>query len=162
MARQPKTTPVSDNSTSARARTAAALEANPAQRVRRVRGELRDEIARDIPKALTVIRKAMGAAPLAANEIAPTDTQIAMAKLVIDHVLPPLRPVSKPTKFKLSPGADLPTLCEEIMIAVSKGRLDPAVAKDLISALTKVYQVVEVEQVRAEMAELRRALLKDE
>ncbi|MBK0092810.1 hypothetical protein [Erwinia sp. S59] len=162
MARKPTTPTTSatpDSSTSARARAENARETSPAIIKRRQRGELRDRIAEDAPKALEIIRKAMGATPLAKDEPRPDETAISQARYVIDKVLPPLRPVMKAVKFKLTEGADLVQMCADLLKATSAGKLDPTVCKDLISALTRTYQVVEVDAVSQEMAELRRMLL---
>lgn len=168
MAKTPTTsTKKSDNSTNTRARTAAARAVNPALATRRKRKETRDTLEEMTPWALEIVRrsledvkKAEAASPEKPTP-RPTDTQISAARDVLNRVLPPLRPVAKPVTFRLSRGADVVQMITEITVACSKGKIQIADAKDLISSLTKAYTVIEMDSLRREMDELKRALEKD-
>lgn len=70
----------------------------------------------------------------------------AAAKLLLDRVVPPMKPIPRAEPFPLI-GGTLTERAESILSAVSDGALAPADGKGLIDALTSLARLIEIDEI---------------
>ena len=94
--------------------------------------KLRAAILKDIPDIIeTLVEAAKGG-------------DVSAAKLLVDRTIPALKPTTDPVTF--TPGATLADTGHAIMQAVAEGRMTTDQGASLISALTGLARVVEVDE----------------
>lgn len=82
---------------------------------------------------------------------------IAACRLVLERLVPSLKPVAEPAQFDLD-DSDLPASARSILSAVADGRLPPDQGRSLIDAVVSMARVVEVAELEQQLAELREML----
>lgn len=97
---------------------------------RGVVAELRDKLAQDVDKVIGIVREqALAGDPQA-------------IRILLDRVLPSLRPVELPTPLSL-PEGNLAQQAHAVVLAVAAGDIAPSQAAQIISALGGVAKIVE-------------------
>lgn len=121
---------------------------NPAGRPpgRGAAATLRQAIEAAAPEVLEVVLRAARAGDLVA------------ARLVLDRIVPPLRPVDLPAPVPVAPGADLATQVRAVVGAALTGELAPDAAATLLSGIGAASRVIEVQELHDRIAALERAL----
>lgn len=103
--------------------------------------ELRDKLAQDVDAVISIVReKALAGDPQA-------------IRILLDRVLPSLRPVELPTPMDLSVG-NLAQQAHAVVQAVAHGDIAPSQAAQIISALGGVAKIVESTDLIARIAAL--------
>lgn len=82
---------------------------------------------------------------------------IQACRLVLERLVPPIKPTSEPVRFELD-DTDLPATARSIMRAVAGGQLAPDQGKSLIDSLGAVARVIEVAELQKDIEELRRQI----
>lgn len=75
-------------------------------------------------------------------------------RLILERLVPPLKPVSEPVAFDLDE-SDLPACARSILAAVAAGTLPPDQGKALIDSVVSMARVIEVAELEKQLAELR-------
>lgn len=75
------------------------------------------------------------------------------AKLLLDRVVPPMKPIPRAEPFPLI-GGTLTERAESILSAVSDGALAPADGKGLIDALTSLARLIELDEIERRLKAL--------
>ena len=92
--------------------------------------ELRDKLAQDVDKVIGILREqALAGDPQA-------------IRILLDRVLPSLRPIEMPTPLDL-PAGNLAQQAHAVVQAVAAGDIAPSQAAQIISALGGVAKIVE-------------------
>lgn len=78
-------------------------------------------------------------------------------RLVIERLVPAIRPESRPISFEVSENATLPQLGDSIIRAVASGQLPADTAARLLQALASQSKLIETEQLEARIAALEAA-----
>jgi hypothetical protein len=108
---------------------------------RGVVAELRDKLAQDVDKVIGILREqALAGDPQA-------------IRILLDRVLPSLRPVELPTPLDL-PVGNLAQQAHAVVQAVAAGDIAPSQAAQIISALGGVAKIVEATELLARITAL--------
>lgn len=103
--------------------------------------ELRDKLAQDVDKVIGILREqALAGDPQA-------------IRILLDRVLPSLRPVELPTPMDL-PEGNLAQQAHAVVQAVAAGDIAPSQAAQIISALGGVAKIVETTELLDRIAKL--------
>jgi hypothetical protein len=103
--------------------------------------ELRDKLAQDVDKVIGILREqALAGDPQA-------------IRILLDRVLPSLRPIEMPTPLCLPPG-NLAQQAHAVVQAVAAGDIAPSQAAQIISALGGVAKIVETTDLLDRIAKL--------
>ena len=103
--------------------------------------ELRDKLAQDVDKVIGILREqALAGDPQA-------------IRILLDRVLPSLRPVELPTPLDL-PVGNLAQQAHAVVQAVAAGDIAPSQAAQIISALGGVAKIVETTDLLDRIAKL--------
>ena len=94
--------------------------------------KLRESIKKDLPAILEAMVRAAKAGDVQA------------ARLLLDRTIPALKPTTDPVTF--TPGATLAETGQKILLAVAKGEMSSDQGTALISALTGLARVIEVDE----------------
>jgi hypothetical protein len=78
-------------------------------------------------------------------------------RLILERLVPPLKPVSEPVNFELDT-TDLPACGRSILAAVAAGTLPPDQGKALIDSVVSMARVIEVAELEQQLIELRALL----
>lgn len=84
---------------------------------------------------------------------------LAAARLVLERVLPALRPEALPVVFALDRDASLTDQGRQLLAAAAAGQLTPDVASELIAALGRLAGLRQVEEMEARIRQLEEQLL---
>lgn len=111
---------------------------------RGVVAELREKLAQDVDKVIGIVREqALAGDPQA-------------IRILLDRVLPSLRPVELPTPLDL-PEGNLAHQAHAVVQAVADGDIAPSQAAQIITALGGVAKIVETTDLLARIAALEAA-----
>lgn len=77
----------------------------------------------------------------------------AAAKLLLDRVLPPLKPAQPATAFPMD-GQSLAERAESILAAIAAGTLAPTDGKGLIDAMSALARLIELDDIERRIAAL--------
>lgn len=111
---------------------------------RGVVAELRDKLAQDVDKIIVVLREqALAGDPQA-------------IRILLDRVLPSLRPVELPTPLDL-PVGNLAQQAHAVVQAVGAGDIAPSQAAQIITALGGVAKIIEATELLARIEKLEAA-----
>ena len=103
--------------------------------------ELRDKLAKDVDKVIDILREqALAGDPQA-------------IRILLDRVLPSLRPTEMPTPLYLPPG-NLAQQAHAVVQAVAAGDIAPSQAVQIINALGGVSKIVETTELLDRIAKL--------
>lgn len=103
--------------------------------------EMRDKLAQDLDKIIVVLR----------DQALAGDAQA--IRILLDRVLPSLRPVELPTPLDL-PMGNLAQQARAVVQAVADGHIAPSQAAQIITALGGVVKIVEVTELTARIEKL--------
>ena len=78
-------------------------------------------------------------------------------RLILERLVPPLKPVSEPVEFPLD-STDLPACARSILAAVAAGAIPPDQGKALIDSVVSMARVIEVAELEKQLAELKSIL----
>lgn len=78
-------------------------------------------------------------------------------RLILERMVPALKPVSEPIQFELD-DSDLPSCARSILAAVAAGTLPPDQGKALIDSVASMARVIEVAELEKQLSELRELL----
>ena len=114
---------------------------------RGVVAEMRDKLATDLDKIIDTLK---------AHALAGDAQAI---RIILDRVLPALRPVEMPTTLALPEGGTLADQARAVVQAVAEGDLAPAQAAQIVTALGGVAKIIETTELmrRIEALEARTA-----
>jgi hypothetical protein len=119
---------------------------NPRGRPRGVQtqAKLRESIAKDLPGIITsLVKEAKGG-----------DT--AAAKLLLDRVLPSLRPVDQPTPMPLS--KDIGQAGRDVLAALGEGTVGPDAGAKILQSVGVLARVIETEELSKRIEALEKSL----
>jgi hypothetical protein len=107
---------------------------NPKGRPRGIanQAKLRESIAKDLPAIISALADAA------------KDGDTAAAKLLLDRVLPSLRPVDRPISIPLS--SELGGAGRDILAALGEGKLAPGEGSTMLQALATLGKIIETDE----------------
>lgn len=98
---------------------------------------------------------AKGATAVTAKVLeAAKDGDMQACRLILERLVPPIKPTSEPVQFELD-DTDLPSAARSILRAVAAGQIAPDQGKSLIEGLGAVARVIEVAELQKAVEELR-------
>lgn len=103
---------------------------------------LREALKQDVPDILKALVTAA------------KEGDSAAAKLVLDRVIPVLRPAELPTALNLPEGGTLTAKAHAVLSAAAYGEIAPSQAAQLISSLTGIAKISEIDELAARVAAL--------
>ena len=77
----------------------------------------------------------------------------ASQSLIADRLMPKLRPAAEPVAFDLD-GEGFTDLARSVLVAVSRGEVDPQTGKSLIDAVAGLARVAEIDALKKQLDEL--------
>lgn len=80
------------------------------------------------------------------------------AKIVLDRILPPLKPVSAPVFISQEQGTSLVEKAEAILSAAASGEISSDIAAQLIQAVANLCRIIENEELKDRIQALEQAL----
>lgn len=83
---------------------------------------------------------------------------LAAAKLVLDRIIPPLKPITTPIRTSFSEEKNLTGQAKSILAAASSGEVSSDIAAQLIQALTGVCRISETEDLKDRIEALEAAI----
>lgn len=119
---------------------------NPKGRPRSEITALRMQIA---PQAEAIIQQVINQA---------LEGDLAAAKLVLDRIIPPLKPITTPIRTSFSEEKNLTGQAKSILAAASSGEVSSDIAAQLIQALTGVCRISETEDLKDRIEALEAAI----
>lgn len=142
------TTPITDGGKTGRDRTGRFRAGNaggPGRRSGKATSTaLREKLAQDVEAVVEVVRQqALGG-------------DIAAARLLLDKLLPSLRPVEVPAELDL-PAGSLAAQAQAVVQAAAVGDLAPGQAAQLVQALAGVGKIIETTELMARIEALEAA-----
>lgn len=107
-----------------------------------IAGKLRDSISEHVPEIIAqlVSRAKQG------------DTQA--ARLLLERIIPPMKPIEEPVTLTLPEGEGLTAHGEAIMQAVAAGKVVPGQAAALLGGLASVARLKEIDELERRVATL--------
>ncbi|MFA6700456.1 MAG: hypothetical protein WCS28_09850 [Thiomicrospira sp.] len=102
--------------------------------------------------------KAKGGVILAAAIEEAIGGNVQAQKLVLDKLLPNLKPESKPLNFELDEQGSLAVQAGDILKACSRGLISHEAASSLINSLSGIMKIREVEELQDRLAKIEQAL----
>lgn len=107
-----------------------------------IAGKLRDSISAHVPEIIAqlVSRAKQG------------DTQA--ARLLLERVIPPMKPTEEPVELALPEGEGLTAQGEAIIQAVAMGKIVPGQAAALLGGLASVARIKEIDELERRVAAL--------
>jgi len=103
---------------------------------------LRASIAADVPDILAGLVTAAKAG----------DTQA--ARLILDRILPPVKPIEQPVELELPAGGTLTTTGRAVLSAVARGALAPSQGAALLGAIGTLARVTQYDEFEARLTKL--------
>jgi hypothetical protein len=122
------------------------ISGNPKGRPKSEIMELRKQIA---PKAEAIIQQVVNQA---------LDGDLAAAKILLDRVLPPLKPVSAPVLIATDSDDSPVKKAEAFLSAAASGQISSDIAAQLIQAVANLCRIVENEELRDRIQALEAAI----
>ncbi len=119
---------------------------NPKGRPKAETVALRKQLA---PQAEAIIRQVIDQA-LAGDLVA--------AKLILDRILPPLKPVAAPVSIPLEGGESLVAQAQAILSAASSGQISSDIAAQLIQSTANLTRIIESQELKPRLEALEAAL----
>jgi hypothetical protein len=117
---------------------------NPKGRPKTETAALRMQIA---PQAEAIIRQVISQA---------LDGDLSAAKLILDRILPPLKPVTAPVTIPFEGVESLSDHARAILSAASSGEISSDIAAQLIQSTANLTRIIEVEDLRERLEALER------
>lgn len=127
---------------------AAGQSGNPAGRPRSESAQVRAKLQEHGPEvAAVVLERAL-------------EGDLYACRLILDRCVPALKPRAEPVQIDLPAGAGIVAQAQAVLAAAAAGALPVDQAVALIGAVADLGRIIEIEQLAAELAELR-ALVED-
>ena len=121
---------------------------NPAGRPKSETTALRERLSKDAEKIIEqVIEQAL-------------EGDMTAAKMILDRILPPLRPNSAPVSISLPECKTPVSLATAILTAASQGELPSDTAAQLIAATANLSRIIETEELKDRIEALERTTQK--
>jgi len=130
----------------ARGQFRAGHSGNPAGRPRSESAALRQKLAERAEEVLQAVLDAALAGDMAA------------ARMILDRVLPPLRPQSESVPLSIEAGTSPAATAGAILGAAVAGSITPDAAVQLLSAAASLARIIETEELKARIEALERAV----
>ena len=119
---------------------------NPSGRPKSANAELRQRLAQDGEKIVqAVIDQAL-------------EGDMTAAKMILDRILPPLRPTAAPVTVPLPFKASLIDTAQAILSAAAQGHIPADIASQLITATANLARINELEELKHRLETLERIL----
>ena len=106
--------------------------------------KLRASIAADVPEILVGLA------------IAAKGGDVQAARLLLERVLPPVKPIEQAVKLQLPDGGTLTAQGRNVLSAVASGDLAPGQGAMLLSAIGSLARVTEIDEMEARLTRLER------
>ena len=119
---------------------------NPTGRPRSESAALRQELAEHAGDVVQSVLKAALSGDMTA------------AKMILDRVLPPLRPQTETVQIAREAGGGPVGTAEAVIGAAIAGRIPPDTAVELLSAATSLSRIIETAELKARLEALERAV----
>lgn len=107
--------------------------------------KLRDSIAKDIPAIVAVLVAQAKAGDVAA------------ARVLIERVIPAIKSLDSPVKFKLATEGSMSDQGEALIQAMAGGAITPDQGNRLLSSLAMLAKLVETDELEARIAALEQS-----
>jgi|APGre2960657373_1045057.scaffolds.fasta_scaffold03021_7 hypothetical protein len=104
--------------------------------------KLRASIAADVPEILVGLA------------IAAKGGDVQAARLLLERVLPPVKPIEQAVKLQLPDGGTLTAQGRNVLSAVASGDLAPGQGAMLLSAIGSLARVTEIDEMEARLTRL--------
>ena len=104
--------------------------------------KLRASIAADVPEILVGLA------------IAAKGGDVQAARLLLERVLPPVKPIEQAVKLQLPDGGTLTAQGRNVLSAVASGDLAPGQGAMLLSAIGSLARVTEIDEMEARLTKL--------
>lgn len=119
---------------------------NPSGRPKSANAELRKRLAKDGEKIIqAVVDQAL-------------EGDMTAAKIILDRILPPLRPTAAPVNVPTPPDANLTDTAQAILNAAAQGHIPADTASQLITATANLTRINELEELKPRLEALERTL----
>lgn len=119
---------------------------NPSGRPKSANAELRQRLDKDGEKIVqAVIDQAL-------------EGDMTAAKMILDRILPPLRPTAAPFTVPLPPKASQSETAQAILSAAAQGHIPVDIASQLITATANLARINELEELKPRLETLERIL----
>ncbi|MDB4438244.1 DUF5681 domain-containing protein [bacterium] len=119
---------------------------NPKGRPKSELAALRKQI---VPEAQAILQQVVDKA---------LDGDLTAAKLILDRVLPPLKPVSAPVTGHIDQAKTLAGQAQAILTAASSGEVSSDIAAQLIQAVANLCRIVETEELKDRIQAIEAAI----
>lgn len=86
------------------------------------------------------------------------DGDLAAAKLILDRILPPLKPVSAPVFIPCDQGESLVQQAESILSAAASGQISSDIAAQLIQSVANLCRIIENEELQDRIQAIESAI----
>jgi Family of unknown function (DUF5681) len=103
---------------------------------------LRACIAADVPDILAKLIQAA------------KDGDVQAARLILERVLPPVKPIEQATELQLPAGGTLTAQGRAVLSAVAAGELAPGQGAQLLAAIGSLARVTEIDDIEARLTKL--------
>ena len=103
---------------------------------------LRASIAADVPDILAKLIQAA------------KDGDVQAARLILERVLPPVKPIEQATELQLPVGGTLTAQGRAVLSAVAAGELAPGQGAQLLAAIGSLARVTEIDDMDARLTKL--------
>lgn len=124
------------------------VSGNPQGRPKPETTALRQAIAKDGEKIIAqIVQRAL-------------EGDMTAAKIVLDRILPPLKPVAVPVTIEMPPNPTPVIQAEAILAAASSGKISSDIAAQLIQAVAGLTRIIEVEDLKERLEALERITCK--
>ena len=108
-------------------------------------GQAREALAGRLPEILKAVADAAAAGDMQA------------CRLVLDRVLPALKPVEQPLEGMALPTGSLTQQATDVLAAVARGEIGPTHAGQLIGSIAALAKITETDELRARIEALEAA-----
>lgn len=122
------------------------VSGNPSGRPKTATALLREKIAEDAESVITAVVNAAKAGDMLA------------AKLILDRLIPAMRPTAAPVNLLLPVDATPVNVAEALLRSVACGEIPPDTAAQLLGATAQFSKILEVEELQDRVAAIEKAL----
>jgi len=87
------------------------------------------------------------------------DGDMSAARIVMDRLIPPLKPIAQSVQFEITADSSPLELAREILKSTASGQIPPDLSSQLITSLANLCRIEEVEELRLRISALEKATL---
>ena len=106
--------------------------------------KMRESLAGDVPD---ILAKLITAAK---------DGDVQAARLILERVLPPVKPIEQAAELQLPAGGTLTAQGRAVLSAVAAGELAPGQGAQLLAAIGSLARVTEIDEIEARLTKLEK------